>query len=106
MDGSPIRVLEASPTGEVSALAVDPAGEAIVTGGGDKLVKLWGYDEGHCYYAGGRPSPGGHCVCMESGAAWGCRVQGGCVWPSSCCTAGIWWMRVVATGRPQHKGRP
>lgn len=37
---------------QVGALAVDPAGEAIVTGGGDRLVKLWGYDEGHCYFAG------------------------------------------------------
>ena len=24
----------------------------LVTGGSDKLVKMWGYDEGHCYLEG------------------------------------------------------
>jgi len=51
-DGSAIRIVEGSTSAEVSALAVDCEGAAIVSGGGDKLVKLWGYDEGHCYYAG------------------------------------------------------
>ncbi len=27
-------------------------GELFVCGGGDKLVKLWGYDEGYCYHRG------------------------------------------------------
>lgn len=27
-------------------------GEHFVSGGEDKLVKLWGYDEGICYYVG------------------------------------------------------
>lgn len=31
---------------------MDSEGLAIISGGGDKLVKLWGYDEGHCYYVG------------------------------------------------------
>lgn len=51
-DGQAIRIIDASDGAEVSALAVDVSGEAIISGGGDKLVKLWGYDEGHCYYIG------------------------------------------------------
>jgi len=31
---------------------VDRDGESIISGGGDKLVRLWGYDEGHCYFVG------------------------------------------------------
>jgi hypothetical protein len=27
-------------------------GDHFVSGGGDKLVKLWGYDDGMCYYNG------------------------------------------------------
>ena len=33
-------------------MAVDASGECIVSGGRDKLVRLWGYDEGHCYFVG------------------------------------------------------
>lgn len=44
-DGSPIRVLEG---GEDAVLALDIAekGEVFVSGGADKLVKVWRYDEG------------------------------------------------------------
>ena len=31
---------------------MSPDGDVIVSGAGDKLVKLWGYDEGLCYYVG------------------------------------------------------
>ncbi|GLC39328.1 Cilia- and flagella-associated protein 52 [Pleodorina starrii] len=51
-DGNAIRIIDGSDGDEVNALAVDRDGEAIVSGGGDKLVKLWGYDEGHCYFVG------------------------------------------------------
>lgn len=51
-DGQAIRIIDGSDNDEVNALAVDRDGEAIISGGGDKLVKLWGYDEGHCYYIG------------------------------------------------------
>jgi WD40 repeat protein len=51
-EGSAIRELEGSSSEQVSALAIDSEGEAIVSGGGDKLVKLWGYDEGNCYAMG------------------------------------------------------
>ena len=51
-EGSAIRELAGSSSEQVSALAIDSEGEAIVSGGGDKLVKLWGYDEGSCYAMG------------------------------------------------------
>ena len=51
-EGSAIRELEGSSSEQVSALAIDPDGEALVSGGGDKMVKLWGYDEGNCYAMG------------------------------------------------------
>ncbi len=33
-------------------MAVDAAGGCIVTGGADKLVRLWAYDEGCCTAVG------------------------------------------------------
>lgn len=51
-EGSAIRELEGSSSEQVSTLAIDSDGEAIASGGGDKLVKLWGYDEGNCYAMG------------------------------------------------------
>ena len=51
-DGTAIRIIDGSESAEINALAVSPAGDVLVSGGGDKLVKLWGYDEGICYHAG------------------------------------------------------
>lgn len=51
-DGQAIRILDGSSSEPVNALATDPDGEVVVSGGCDKLVKLWGYDEGHCYFVG------------------------------------------------------
>lgn len=51
-EGSAIRELEGSSSEQVSALAIDPDGEALVSGGSDKMVRLWGYDEGNCYATG------------------------------------------------------
>jgi WD40 repeat protein len=51
-DGQAIRIVDASDHAEVNALAVDGDGETIVSGGGDKLCRVWGYDEGHCYFIG------------------------------------------------------
>lgn len=51
-DGQAIRIIDGSDNNEVNALAIDKDGHAIISGGGDKLVKLWGYDEGHSYFIG------------------------------------------------------
>ena len=51
-EGSAIRELEGSSSEQVYTEAIDPTGEAIASAGGDKLVKLWGYDEGNCYATG------------------------------------------------------
>jgi WD40 repeat protein len=45
-------MLDGSETGEINALAVTEAGEHFVSGGQDKRVKVWDYDEGICYYQG------------------------------------------------------
>lgn len=51
-DGQAIRILEGSTAAEINALDISAAGDVVVTGGGDKDVKIWGYDEGHCYHVG------------------------------------------------------
>jgi WD40 repeat protein len=51
-DGQAIRMLDGSETGEIHALAITESGEHFVSGGQDKAVKLWDYDEGICYYKG------------------------------------------------------
>ncbi|KAL6756928.1 WD40-repeat-containing domain protein [Haematococcus lacustris] len=51
-DGQAIRIIDGSDSSEVNTLATDRDGHAIVSGGGDKLVRVWGYDEGHCYFIG------------------------------------------------------
>lgn len=51
-DGQPIRIIDGSDSNPVNSLAIDHDGHSVVTGGADKLVKLWGYDEGHCYNTG------------------------------------------------------
>jgi len=45
-DAEAIRMLDGSTEGEVNALAITAAGEHFVSGGEDKVVKLWSYDEG------------------------------------------------------------
>merc|ERR1719461_2043504 len=46
IQGTPIRIIDGSDTASVDALAIGPLGEFIVSGGGDKIVRLWHYDEG------------------------------------------------------------
>lgn len=41
-DGQAIRIIEGSDSAQLNALATDPEGEALLSGGSDKLVKLWG----------------------------------------------------------------
>jgi WD40 repeat protein len=45
-------VIEGSLSAEMLALDIGPDGEGFVSGGGDREVKLWNYDEGHCYFVG------------------------------------------------------
>lgn len=42
-DGQAIRIIEGSESAQVNALATDPEAESLLSGGSDKLVKLWGY---------------------------------------------------------------
>ena len=45
-------MLDGSDSGELNALAVTDQGEHFVSGGEDKVVKLWDYDEGIIYFQG------------------------------------------------------
>lgn len=45
-------MLDGSDDGEVNALAITNSGEHFVSGGEDKQLKLWGYDEGMQQYVG------------------------------------------------------
>jgi cilia- and flagella-associated protein 52 len=45
-------MLDGAEEGDINTLAITKTGENFVSGGGDKLVKLWGYDDGMCYYNG------------------------------------------------------
>jgi len=57
-DCQPIRVLDGSLSSEMYCLDVSPDGNGYVSGGVDREVKLWNYDEGHCYFIGlGHSSP-------------------------------------------------
>lgn len=51
-DGQAIRMLEASEEGEVSTLSISKSGSHYVSGGEERLLKLWDYDEGVCKYIG------------------------------------------------------
>ncbi|KAL4240132.1 Cilia- and flagella-associated protein 52 [Mactra antiquata] len=51
-DGSLTRDLEGSKTGSVNAMDISPDGEYFVTGGDDKLLKVWNYNEGEVIAVG------------------------------------------------------
>ena len=51
-DGQAIRMLDGSATGELNALAITAQGEHFLSGGQDKILRLWDYDEGISYYKG------------------------------------------------------
>merc|ERR1719386_194736 len=51
-DGQAIRVLEGSEEGELCTLSISRSGSNFVSGGQDRLLKLWDYDEGLCKYMG------------------------------------------------------
>lgn len=51
-DGSGIRELEGAKTGAVNAMDISPDGEYFVTGGDDKLLKVWTYNQGEVVAVG------------------------------------------------------
>lgn len=51
-DGQAIRVLEASEEGEVTTLSISKSGSHYVSGGEERLLKLWDYDKGITEYLG------------------------------------------------------
>ncbi|XP_043195551.1 cilia- and flagella-associated protein 52-like [Amphibalanus amphitrite] len=51
-DGSLIRELEAAQDGALNALDITSDGKYIVTGGDDKLLKVYRYSEGDCVFTG------------------------------------------------------
>lgn len=51
-DGQPIRIIDGSDSSEVTSICTDAQGVLLVTGGGDKLVRVWHYDDGTCTHKG------------------------------------------------------
>jgi WD40 repeat protein len=51
-DGSAVRVVDACEEAAMCDVSVDVLGEVIVSGGANKLVQVWGYDQGYCYFTG------------------------------------------------------
>eukprot|EP00743_Colponemidia_sp_Colp-15_P000630 GILK01000703.1.p1 GENE.GILK01000703.1~~GILK01000703.1.p1 ORF type:complete len:651 (-),score=98.22 GILK01000703.1:131-1999(-) len=51
-DGQAIRMLDGSEGGEINTLDITRDGDHFVSGGEDRLVKLWNYDEGICHLVG------------------------------------------------------
>merc|ERR1719499_2638647 len=47
-DGQAIRMLEGSDEGELTTLSISKSGSHYVSGGEERLLKLWDYDEGNC----------------------------------------------------------
>jgi len=45
-------MLDGSETDGLNTLAITAEGDYFVSGGQDKIVRLWDYDEGICYYSG------------------------------------------------------
>ncbi|XP_030649757.1 cilia- and flagella-associated protein 52-like [Chanos chanos] len=60
-DGSVIRELEGSVSGSINGMDISPDGNCFVTGGDDKLLKVWGYSEGNVSHIGV-----GHSGCVTS----------------------------------------
>jgi WD40 repeat protein len=52
VDGNPIRIVDGSQTDPINCLAITDDGEKFICGGDEKLVMVWGYDEGFCYNVG------------------------------------------------------
>mmetsp|Transcript_110188 Transcript_110188/g.351186 ORF Transcript_110188/g.351186 Transcript_110188/m.351186 type:complete len:620 (+) Transcript_110188:87-1946(+) len=64
-DGQAIRMLEGSDEGELSTLSMSKSGSHYVSGGEERLVKLWDYDEGVCKGIGVGHSGGISCTAIS-----------------------------------------
>ncbi|XP_072259665.1 cilia- and flagella-associated protein 52 [Pyxicephalus adspersus] len=51
-DGSPIRGVEGSMSGSINGMDISDNGSHFVTGGNDKLIKVWDYNDGEVTYVG------------------------------------------------------
>ncbi|KAI8512301.1 Cilia- and flagella-associated protein 52 [Branchiostoma belcheri] len=51
-DGNQIRELDGSKSGAINGMDISPGGGSFVTGGDDKLIKVWKYDEGEVTHVG------------------------------------------------------
>ena len=51
-DGQTIRSIDGAEEGEVNCLAMQSEGLYFGSGGDDKLIRVWKYNEGLCYYVG------------------------------------------------------
>eukprot|EP00495_Collosphaeridae_sp_1-RS-2012_P003296 TRINITY_DN2733_c0_g2_i2.p1 TRINITY_DN2733_c0_g2~~TRINITY_DN2733_c0_g2_i2.p1 ORF type:complete len:182 (+),score=11.75 TRINITY_DN2733_c0_g2_i2:296-841(+) len=52
VDGTAIRILDGSETAAVNTLNLTSDGEHFVSGGADKVVRVWHYDQGYCLRVG------------------------------------------------------
>merc|ERR1719410_353685 len=48
VDGTAVRIVDGSETAAVNTLNLTSDGEFFVSGGADKVVRVWHYDEGYC----------------------------------------------------------
>ncbi|ESL11658.1 hypothetical protein TRSC58_00587 [Trypanosoma rangeli SC58] len=60
VDCGAIREIPGSKTGELNSLSISTDGRFFVTGGNDRIVKVWSYDQG---------------VCVAVGLAHSCNIQ-------------------------------
>lgn len=60
-DGNPIRIMDGSDTDALTSLAVSDCGTKFVSGSADKIVRVWGYDDGINYFTGR-----GHSGCITA----------------------------------------
>jgi len=51
-DGTTIRMVDGSEDGEINTLDITSEGQHFVSGGEDRLVRIWGYDEGLSDFVG------------------------------------------------------
>jgi WD40 repeat protein len=52
VDGNPIRITDGSQSKQVNCLDISQDGEAFISAGADKIVKVWGYNEAFQYSQG------------------------------------------------------